>query len=458
MTFKDKEKNEARSDPLYVAMGHEAASRMIAITVLVFIGAWVYLDNVIAALVVALLVLLLLSGYIQLFTSDVLSPLAQNVSLWAATRKTERMGETAVTDQSHPLWIGYHGQGEAVITSLDKMTSTAVWGVNGAGKTTLLHTILYELMAAYRDEPDELHVVIFDHGKDGNDFSPFARIPFLHGIPIATNDNEAIRLLDWLKAEMTRRGELFRKIPDRYLCNELARYHDLRVELRLEDELPRLPYLVVIVDEVQDLTEKQIGGLPLLIALAKKGRFVGIKLIIATQYPNVNSIPADLRSQLWTRFCGTLASPREFAIVAEIHKEFTEGVTLSRGQFFARLAGYPDWIVMRAIKIPTSELERDAEAISAGIEIPRWDNLAMPAAPVGKTAVALRQIDEGPDKIVWRELGGQAAKETAFMQFLQQYEVRPSASDVLTYFQMTEKTAYSCLERYWPKRQRELSR
>ena len=175
MTFKDKEKNESRSDPLYVAMGHEAASRMIAITVLVFIGAWVYLDNVIAALVVALLVLLLLSGYIQLFTSDVLSPLAQNVSLWAATRKTERMGETAVTDQSHPLWIGYHGQGEAVITSLDKMTSTAVWGVNGAGKTTLLHTILYELMAAYRDEPDELHVVIFDHGKDGNDFSPFAR-------------------------------------------------------------------------------------------------------------------------------------------------------------------------------------------------------------------------------------------------------------------------------------------
>lgn len=446
---------EARADPVYVAIGREAMSRMIALSVLTFAGVWVWLGNVTTAVIVAGLVLFLLSGYLQLFTTDVIGPVAGNLSVWLATRRTMHLGETAVTDKTNPMWIGYYGKGEPVMTNLDEMTSTAVWGVNGAGKTTLLHTLIYEMTAAYT--PEALHIVIFDHGKDGNDFSLFAHMPYLHGVPIATSDEEAVRLLRWLEGEMERRGELFRKIPDRYLCNELDRYHKLRRELAMEDELPFLPYLVVIIDECQDLVDKAVGGLPALISLAKKGRYAGIKLVVATQYPNVDAIPAGLRSQLWTRFCGSLASPREYHIVAEIHKEFTEDVTLSRGQFFTRLAGYPAWLIMSGIKIPTAELESYAAEISQGCPLPTWQGGAGYAAHVGRTEAALQAIDGNlAGRIVWADLRGRASKEAAFMEFLRTRTERPSGDDVLTYFDMSKKTAYANLNRFWPQREREL--
>ena len=452
-----KQKVEVATDPVYVAMGREAASRMIAITVLVFVGVWFWLDSIIVAAVTAGLLLLLLSGYIQIFTDKVIAPVADNVTVWMTTRSTMHMGETAVTDKQNPMWIGYHGRGEAVITNLEEMTSTAVWGVNGAGKTTLLHTLIYEMTSAYT--PEQLHIAIFGHGKDGNDFSIFNHMPYLHGIPIATSDDEAIRLLKWLQDEMTRRGDLFRKIPDRYLCNELDQYHKLRTNLGLTDELPRLPYLVVIIDECQDLTNKKVDGLPLLVSLAKKGRYAGIKLIVATQYPNVDAIPAGLRSQLWTRFCGSLASPREYHSVAEIHKEFTEDVVLGLGQFFARLKGHGNWFVMNGIKIPTAELESYAAEISKGHSLPTW-------ASKSKSAVTAVSIPTGNVSsnaednrlIVWSNISGRAAKEVAFMEFLRQYTERPSGDDVLDYFEMTRKTAYANLNKYWPQRERELSK
>lgn len=447
----------ATDPPPYVAIGKEDLSRMIAITVLVFAGIWFWRGSVTLAAIIAGLIMLLLSGYIAIFTERVVGPVAENVSIWMTTRHTAR-GETAVTDKANPMWIGYYDRGEAVITNLEEMTSTAVWGVNGAGKTTLLHTLIYEMTSAYT--PEELHLVIFDHGKDGNDFSLFSRMPYLRGVPIATTDAEAIRLLDWLEKEMNRRGDLFRKIPDRYLCNELDRYHKLRMELGLAGELPFLPYLVVIIDECQDLVSKEVGGLPKLVSLAKKGRYAGIKLIVATQYPNVDAIPAGLRSQLWTRFCGSLASPREYHIVAEIHKEFTEEVDLRRGQFFTRLAGHPTWGVMTGVKIPTAELESYAAEISEGCPLPTWADAGQnyTAVPTSTTAAIQARSYAPGGLIVWTDLRGQAAKETAFMEFLRQYSERPTAVEVLAFFQMTEKTAYANLNRYWPQRERELQR
>lgn len=441
--------------PPYVAIGKEDLSRMIAITVLALVGLWFWLGDLLLATAISGLLLLLLSGYIHIFTDRVLGPTTSSLAVWLTTRQTAK-GETAVSDKPHPMWIGYHNRGEAVITNLDELTSAAIWGVNGAGKTTLLHTLIYEMTAAYT--PEELHVAIFDHGKDGNDFSVFSRLPHLHGIPIATSDKEAILLLDWLRKEMERRGELFRKIPDRYLCNDMQRYHKLRVDLALEDELPILPHLVVVIDECQDLVDKAVGGLPKLISLAKKGRYAGIKLLVATQYPNVEAIPAGLRSQLWTRFCGPLASPREYHNVAEVGKEFTEGVSVGRGQFFTRLNGYPTWMLMNGIKVPTAELESDAARISQGCPLPTWARSKAPPASATRTAAALQAINDAPDQIVWNDLRGRAAKETAFMEFLRQYTERPSAADVLVYFQMTEKTAYANLNRYWPQRERELQR
>lgn len=442
-------------DPPYLVLGREAVSRMLALSVLTFAAVWFWRGSVSLALAIAGLLLLLLSGYLHLLTAQIIAPAAQNVAVWLTIRRAAHLSQTGLSDKANPMWIGYHDKGQPIITNLEEMTSAAIWGVNGAGKTTLLHTLLYEMTSAYT--PEELHIVIFDHGKDGNDFSLFAHMPYLHGIPIAASDAQAIALLNWLESEMKRRGDLFRQIPDRYLCNDLHLYHDLRHRLRLEEELPRLPWLVVIIDECQDLTERTIGGLPLLVSLAKKGRYVGIKLLVATQYPNVDAIPAGLRSQLWTRFCGSLASPREYHSVAEIGKEFTEGVTLGRGQFFARLNGHPTWMLMNGIKIPTPELESYAAEISHGCPRPTWEAAAGYYQHTGRTATALDAINQRDSPlIIWADIPGRAAKEAAFMEFLRQYSQRPTAADVLTYFQMTEKTAYANLNRYWPQREQEL--
>lgn len=452
----NKQQNNAEFEPVYISMGRESWSRVIAICVLTFAGVWFFFTLQTAVLVTVLLALLL-SGYVQVFTYKVLGPLADNLSVWMTTRRTGQIGETAVTDKDNPMWIGYYNNGDAVITNLDDLESVAIWGIKGTGKTTLLHTMIYEMTCAYT--PEDLHVVIFDHGKDGNDYSVFNHMPYLHGVPIAESDTDADRLLLWLDGELQRRGKLLKEIPDRYLCNDLKRYHQWRERLHLEDQLPRLPHLAIVIDEAQDLTGNK-KALETLIKIAKKGRYVGMFLIVATQYPNTEAIPGGLRSQLGTRFCGFLASGREYHIVAEITKDFTEGVRLGVGQFFVRLIGYPTWMMMNAIMIPEEELTAYAARISRDHPVPTWQSAS--TLPIIETTAKERPFTQDDDepltRISWRGLPGSAAKQVAFMEFLRQYDERPNAPTVMEHFEMTRKTAYAALNKYWPMREKELRR
>ncbi|MCP4424704.1 MAG: hypothetical protein GY803_09445 [Chloroflexi bacterium] len=200
-------------------------------------------------------------------------------------------------------------------------------------------------------------------------------------------------------------------------------------------QLPSLPRILAVFDEVQDIMAVSSGAEAFLIDLAKKGRAYGITLCCSTQLPDADAIPKGLRSQLPTRFVGLMASPRDYYAVAEVYKEHYDGVVLKPGQFFARVPGHPMWSVMQATLIPDRELERVAAAVSRGQAAPEWPRVE------ATTETAVR------GKRPWQ--GSAAQKRAMVRAWLTQFDEKPSAVDFMAEFEASEPTANTWIDKVW---------
>lgn len=325
--------------------------------------------------------------------------------------------------------LGRHMDGSYFTTNLETMKSFAVWAMNGSGKTSFLHSLVHDLISSHR--PTDLKLVICDL-KDGLDFRIYQRLPHLL-LPIATTVEEASRVLRLLDAERERRSMLFRAVPESRKCNSLNDYHRLIVDLGLN--LPQLPRIVAIFDEAQEIMTNDEEAERILIKLAKLGRAYGISIGVSTQLPDADAIPKGLRSQLVSRFVGRMASPRDYYAIAEVTKEYYEGVVLAAGQFFAQVPGFPLWTILQASLIPDEELEAAAAHVSEGHSLPTWLDEA------GQKPTSQRKP--------WN--GSNAQKVAMFKAWLMGWGERPTSQDAMNYFDMSQRTAEYWIAQYWPE-------
>lgn len=253
--------------------------------------------------------------------------------------------------------------GQFIVTDLEETGSFGVYAITRAGKTSFLHSLIYQLITS--NSPDELELVIADL-KNGLDFSIFRWLRFLK-VPIATNTDDAGKLVIYLLQELDRRAQLFKATPERKLCNNLNDYHRLGVALGL----PRLPRIVAIFDEFQNLTFDNEAALNGLVKLAKMGQAFGISIVCSTQLPNVEALPTKLKSQFSSYFCGYLSNPSHYYKIAEIEKELWEpfhGDGKVPGRFIASIAG--ERMIIQSIHIKNADLEKAAEYYSVADEPP----------------------------------------------------------------------------------------
>lgn len=147
---------------------------------------------------------------------------------------------------------------------------------------------------------DPYVVPIVADGKGGKDWSPFADIAHWYGSGIRDGVVESfVRCLEGLVDEMEHRYTVLAKLPD-------DRCPDGKVTPAISrDKRLKMPLIVIIVDEIQRYLEhKDLGGriLEMLVDLAKTGPAAGIMLVLATQKPDAQTLPDDLRGQIGTRF------------------------------------------------------------------------------------------------------------------------------------------------------------
>ena len=228
-----------------------------------------------------------------------------------------------------PIALGRDLEGKPVVTDLAKMPHLLIAGATGSGKSVAINTIITGMV--YKYTPADLRMLMIDPKMV--ELSMYNALPHLRH-PVVTNNHDAARVLKWAVHEMGRRYELLHANGARNLADfnrKVDEAKPLKMPERPKPTLAgisaeadpgppepkgpesytegRLPYLVIIVDELADLmmTVQSEVETPLAM-LAQKARAIGIHLILATQRPSVNVITGLIKANFPSRIAFRVAS------------------------------------------------------------------------------------------------------------------------------------------------------
>ncbi len=217
-----------------------------------------------------------------------------------------------------PLALGKNIGGEPVVANLAKMPHLLIAGTTGSGKSVAINTMILSLL--YKLTPDDLRLVMIDPKM--LELSVYDGIPHLLS-PVVTDPKKAVVALKWVVGEMEDRYRKMSKMGVRNIDGFNSRVQDAlnknemferTVQTGFDDETgepvfeteqiePRkMPYIVVIVDEMADLmmvAGKEIEAC--IQRLAQMARASGIHLIMATQRPSVDVITGTIKANFPTR-------------------------------------------------------------------------------------------------------------------------------------------------------------
>lgn len=196
--------------------------------------------------------------------------------------------------------LGRNIAGKPVFRSIAKMPHLLIAGTTGSGKSVTIHAIISSLL--YRHGPDELRFIFVDPKRV--ELTLYNGIPHLL-TPVITDSKKAILALKWAATEMNRRydileGESVRDIDSYHKKNAAAFTKAGEVP---EDNAPdRMPYIVIIIDELADIMQAYPRELEAaIVRLAQMSRAVGIHLILSTQRPEVNVITGLIKANVPSR-------------------------------------------------------------------------------------------------------------------------------------------------------------
>jgi S-DNA-T family DNA segregation ATPase FtsK/SpoIIIE len=235
------------------------------------------------------------------------------VGVEVPNRASENVGLRAVL--SDPGWaaatsplafaLGKDIAGQAVVTNLAKMPHLLIAGTTGSGKSVMTNSLITSLL--FRNTPSTLRMIIVDPKQV--EMSQYNDIRHLM-CPIITQTPEAISALTWAVNEMERRYTLMSKERVKNISdyNEKVMKETKKATAKAgegaegqagAEPYERLPYLVIVVDEMADLmmqAGKQLEAL--IVRVAQKGRAAGVHLVLATQRPEVKVVTGLIKANV----------------------------------------------------------------------------------------------------------------------------------------------------------------
>jgi len=210
-----------------------------------------------------------------------------------------------------PLALGKDVGGREIVPDLSEMPHLLIAGATGSGKTVCMNSILAGLLMSRT--PVEMKLILVD--PKIVEFSQYNDLPHL-AVPVITDAKKVGLGLRWAIEEMEKRYKLFAHVGVRNIRSYNTRPIAKQVDLFGEDEDPgekrsvpdRLPYIVIIVDELADLMLVAQAEIENYIArLAQLSRAVGIHMILATQRPSVNVITGTIKANFPARIAFKVA-------------------------------------------------------------------------------------------------------------------------------------------------------
>ena len=196
-----------------------------------------------------------------------------------------------------PFVLGKSISGLPKVSAIEKMPHLLVSGATGSGKSVCINTIIMSIL--YKHSPDEVKLLLID--PKIVELSIYNWIPHLI-MPVITDPKKASSSLFWAIREMERRYKLFEENHVR----DISSYRDLS---EIDENIEKLPYVVIIIDELSDLMMTAASEVEDYITrLAQKSRACGIHLIIATQRPTVDVITGTIKANIPSRIAFAVTS------------------------------------------------------------------------------------------------------------------------------------------------------
>lgn len=238
-------------------------------------------------------------------------------------RHTVTLGDILASDEAagaaHPLdvAIGREITGQAVMANLGRMPHILIAGATGSGKSSCINSIITTILM--RCTPEQVRLILVDPKMV--EMRQFANVPHLLTQPVI-DPKKAANALGWAVREMERRYELLSKVG----CRDIAGYnaaYEASLKSRTsggdgEDELQRLPFIVIVVDELSDLmmvAPREVEDA--IWRLAQMARAVGLHLVIATQRPSTNVITGVIKANIPARMALSVSSLTDSRVILD---------------------------------------------------------------------------------------------------------------------------------------------
>jgi len=206
--------------------------------------------------------------------------------------------------------LGMDISGQPKLLNLSELPHVLIAGATGAGKSSCINAIVTSLLM--RTHPDDVRLIMVDPKR--------VELGQYNGVPhlltrVITNPKKANEALKWAVAEMDRRYDLLADAKVRDIEGYREKWEAGNLD---RDGFDRFPYVVVVIDELNDLM--MVAGREVeesIVRIAQMARAVGIHLVIATQRPSVDVITGVIKANVPSRLAFSVASQTDSRVILD---------------------------------------------------------------------------------------------------------------------------------------------
>src|SRR5216117_2230633 len=278
-----------------------------------------------------------------------------------------------------PLALGKDVYGKTIIADLAQMPHLLVAGTTGSGKSVCINALIASML--FRFTPEQMRFVIIDPKMV--ELQAYSSLPHLE-IPIVTDPKKVLLALRWVIDKMEQRYKMFARVGARNIVGFNARPKKKSVAgiddpaqedetiargpaspmPATEEEIPdRIPYVVVIIDELADLMQTAPADVETAIArITQMARAAGIHLIVATQTPRADVITGVIKANIPSRIAFQVASKIDSRVILD---ENGADRLLGQGDMLYLPPSTSRLIRAQGVLVTDDEIHRLVEFVSA---------------------------------------------------------------------------------------------
>jgi DNA segregation ATPase FtsK/SpoIIIE-like protein len=253
--------------------------------------------------------------------------------------------------------LGRDVAGRAQAVDLGKMPHLLIAGATGSGKSVMVNALITSLLC--EATPNDVRMILMDLKRV--ELAAYNGLPHLL-VPVITEPERAKAALKWAVNEMEGRYRRFAGATAR----NIRSYNDSRV-----DPADRLPYIVIIIDELADLMMREGKNVEdPIVRLAQKARATGIHMVLATQRPSVNVVTGLIKANFPSRIAFAMASQIDSRTILDAPG--AEDL-IGRGDMLYQPADMPRPMRMQGVFVSDPEIARITQHWRDQIDDPHYD-------------------------------------------------------------------------------------